>query len=407
MYCIREGDTPKSRGTPRRDGHVWRQPNSVYFFDTHLRADCVQSSGGVVGLSFHTLVAQWKSNWLRTSRLRVQILPGVLDFTPFRCYTPVPMAIYTCQHCGDDFTAKPSAKKKFCGPECYNQHRYDNRIVNCQSCGVECGKRKCNDCLSAEMKEWKANNREHVRQKEREYRQKNKHRELRPHSGFKVCTKCGDEKHLDEFDKNPKNTVDGKRADCKECRGDRRRERLGATKREVLTDEQRRERRREREMRKAEQRKQEYLAKHGVTPLCACGCGVRVGFSAKGEPNKYAGRGHQTRNLRLDYSKMATEQRAKQREEGGYIPLDDFIEAVRGLKEKKQMTWKELAEKGGISREHLGTLIYKKTSAKSVSREWATNFFRRLADLPAPLSGRQERLVREMKEAVRETESRI
>lgn len=317
------------------------------------------------------------------------------------------MAEYVCPQCGDDYQAKPSARKKFCSRNCYNAWRDENRIVHCQTCGVECGRRLCNDCLKAEMKQWKADHPERVRANERKRYSEGKYLSHQTGSAFKTCSKCGDLKHRDQFDLNPRNRTDGRRADCKQCRSGQRRQKLGRAPRKLLTADERRKARKERKLRLRERKIAEYLELHGVTPLCPCGCGIRVGFNANGAPNKYAGPGHQTRLRREDAAEVAREQRARQRDEGGYIPLDKFVEVLRAHKERENLTWREIAERGGVSLGHLNTLIYKTTVSKSVSREWATAFFRRMAGLSAEPSRHQLNQLENRKRALKETESKI
>lgn len=131
---------------------------------------------------------------------------------------------------------------------------------------------------------------------------------------------------------------------------------------------------------------QEYLQLHGSFPLCACGCGLEVSIDRDGRP----GRVHGTH--RANSFEKAVAARVE-----GNIPIDKFRAAVHKIRGEKGWTLKQTAEKGGLSYNQMSNIMYS-TRRKSVSKEWATPFFRRLAGLPAPLTAfQQARIDREIK----------
>lgn len=227
-------------------------------------------------------------------------------------------------------------------------------------------------------------------------------------SGFKRCNCCKELLHLTEFSRDS-SIKSGYVGQCKEClkKKDTARNRAkGVKPKRLLTDEQRREKALAKRKRSAAKKKEAYLREHGQPPECECGCGERVNFNSNGNPNRFI-LGHASRMRRNDYSARMREHRAKIREEQGYIPVEDFARAVREYRDARQLTWAEVAEHGGISQGHLNTLIYQTSNTKSVSREWATNFFRRLANLPAPPGPAQLKKIDGLKKATKETESRL
>lgn len=104
------------------------------------------------------------------------------------------------------------------------------------------------------------------------------------------------------------------------------------------------------------------------TRTCECGCGQAVSLR-KGKPSRFK-QGHNSvvapPNVRPDN-----------------IPIEDFRRAVRKLKNDKGWTWVQMAVAASMSDKHLYNLMGNKIQ-KSVQREWATDFFRRLAGLGAP-----------------------
>lgn len=273
-------------------------------------------------------------------------------------------------------------------------------------------KYQCKQCSRAAAKSWKQNNKDRVLEAERALRRHRKF-QAKPTAAWKICSKCSQFKHLEDYGKEPKNR-DGKRSDCNQCKSEARRRstyiKKGLPVPEKRIPDSREERlnkKRDKDMRRRERNMQEYLSVHGVPPLCECGCGVRVNFGAKGTPNRFAGPGHQSRLNPEQRSQMFAEKRAEYRERSGAIPIEDFVAAVRQLKEKEGLTWEELAERSGTSRGHLLNLIYNKNEVKSVGREWGTNFFKRLAGMPAPPSKYQLSKIKAKNKALRETESKI
>jgi hypothetical protein len=145
-----------------------------------------------------------------------------------------------------------------------------------------------------------------------------------------------------------------------------------------------------------ERKRAQWLAEHGETPFCQCGCGERVKLDANGRPRKYAGKNHhmRTRQAHERLSARSLEFHEQRRERDGSIPIEKFRAACKQLKEDKGWSWKKLATEGGINPNYMRALMHDKR-LKSVSREWATNFFRRTAGLAAPPSKYQlKRLAR-------------
>lgn len=120
-------------------------------------------------------------------------------------------------------------------------------------------------------------------------------------------------------------------------------------------------------------------------PVCRCGCGEPVRFNANSGMTQYVNRAHQLWDK--NYSEMAVLGPAAK----DSIPIEEFRRAVRNLKERKGLTYAELAEQGGQQPGWLSTYMYDKRY-KSIGREAATSFFRRLAGLPEGASQYQGRL---------------
>lgn len=135
--------------------------------------------------------------------------------------------------------------------------------------------------------------------------------------------------------------------------------------------------RRESLLKWAEKRRLDYVARHGSMPLCACGCGREVAIcTSSGKPNKLYERSCQQRAR-----SMAASGKLKwiiAEAEGDLIPIDRFREIVRRVKVEKGMTWAELAEAGGVGSNTLRSCMSSR-SKKWVRRDWATDFFTRLA----------------------------
>lgn len=137
-------------------------------------------------------------------------------------------------------------------------------------------------------------------------------------------------------------------------------------------------------------------------PLCRCGCGVPVG-TTRGEFNTYAtdacvmNLAENRRRIGEARARAHALQRIKDRR----IPIEGFREACAKLRGSKGLTNKQLANGGGASLNHFNYLLYN-GRVRSIDREWATNFFRRLAGLSAPATKWQQAQMRRSNKAHRE-----
>lgn len=179
-------------------------------------------------------------------------------------------------------------------------------------------------------------------------------------------------------------------------------------KRVPKTKEEAKRARAERQAARRSERRQEqidaYLAEHKVPPFCQCGCGIRVTFDAKGNPNSYINAAHWQKRNRQAHSEAIQAMRL----ENG-VSRSKFADALREIKEREGMTWATLAAKAGLSESHLYSIIYDKgrRGYKTVTRELATDVLTRLANLPAPPSTYQRRLMEQKKKATQETRSKL
>lgn len=105
-------------------------------------------------------------------------------------------------------------------------------------------------------------------------------------------------------------------------------------------------------------------------PGCSCGCGAFVRFDRDGKPSRFV-LGHTSPGFDA----------ANQARLAGNLPVEDFRRALFKLKEAKGWTIADLAEAAKCSQSSMQGLLYAKRR-KTVSREWATDFFRRIAGMP-------------------------
>lgn len=239
---------------------------------------------------------------------------------------------------------------------------------------------------------------------------------------MRSCNKCGEEKPLDDTHFYFREARNNFETTCKKCRNKRKtqtrdraherevhrnwyrknayREKLRRrAAREAMTEEQREEARRISKEKHAIYRQRlidEYLAEHdGLSPLCECGCGERVGFNSQGRPRRFAGQNH---HYNVDEIRVkVSEEHARRADEENRIPIDVFRRAARKVKEDKGWTWKQLAEAGGWSENHVKAMMFDKR-AKNVGRQLGEDFFNRIAGLPVPPSTyMQKKADRELK----------
>ena len=124
-------------------------------------------------------------------------------------------------------------------------------------------------------------------------------------------------------------------------------------------------------------------------PACACGCGEPVRHKIVGGFNKYINLQHQAWDLQAQRSEQITEIWKFRR--GDNIPIEDFRRAVFQIKDKKGWRLNDMAQTGGVSRGWLMSYLYDKR-VKSIGRQIATDFLRRLAGLASPPSSYQLRV---------------
>lgn len=229
---------------------------------------------------------------------------------------------------------------------------------------------------------------------------------------MRTCNKCGEEKQLNPTNFYFREARGNYETTCKKCRNKRTVENRNSdpertrewkrnwyrenaykeklrrrARREAMTEEQKEEARRIAREKHADYRQrkiQAYLdANGGVSPLCACGCGERVGFTSQGKPRTYAGQNHHLRVM--DMSKMISDLHAKRADEEDRIPIEVFRKAARKIKEDRGWSWRQLAEAGGWSENHVKAMMFDKR-AKNVGRELGENFFKRIQGIPVPPS---------------------
>jgi transcriptional regulator with XRE-family HTH domain len=153
-----------------------------------------------------------------------------------------------------------------------------------------------------------------------------------------------------------------------------------------------RKRKREAMIRRRNKKHKEWLAAGNVMPKCKCGCGETVqSWRNDGTPAEYLFNHHmKDPAIQKKHREQMEAFQAAQREDR--IDIESFREACRKIKAQRGWTWNQMADEGGLSHGHFSSLMHSKDEIrKSVSRDWATDFFRRLTGLPAPPSSYQKR----------------
>lgn len=117
-----------------------------------------------------------------------------------------------------------------------------------------------------------------------------------------------------------------------------------------------------------------YLAEHGSAPECGCGCGEPVNFDDSAKPYRYRFNHHVRVN---GAGRRVTEARLKDN-----LDIADVRKAFRDIKERRNMTWNEMARTIGISLNHMTYFMY--GSQRTVGREWTRNALLRLAGKATP-----------------------
>lgn len=134
-----------------------------------------------------------------------------------------------------------------------------------------------------------------------------------------------------------------------------------------------------------------YLVEHGSPPPCECGCGEPVNFDQNGRPNRFV-----NHHFKADPT-IATSVRL-----GDTIPIERIRAATRQIKEARGWTWDDVAERAGMSKGHVTSMMFGKTQ-RTVTRKWAKGYFTRLAGgatIPTP---HQRRRLAKRRQALQET----
>lgn len=125
----------------------------------------------------------------------------------------------------------------------------------------------------------------------------------------------------------------------------------------------------------AQRKKDAYLAQHGQLPLCECGCGERVKFTDKGDPQRYVF-GH------LGFSK-ANEIRWSPDK---YIPIEKVRDVLHRIKADRNWSIAELARVAQMPVPTLKTILYdrRKYVARGFPKSRCEVILRRIYNVPAP-----------------------
>jgi transcriptional regulator with XRE-family HTH domain len=115
------------------------------------------------------------------------------------------------------------------------------------------------------------------------------------------------------------------------------------------------------------------MLESGELPLCACGCLEFVNLKSDYRPAKFI-RGH----------------RVSRWDDLDTIDIQTFRRALFELKSKKGWSLATLADRGGLSLDHLSSLLYDKRKRR-VTKDLAENFLRRCVGLPAAPSPRDRK----------------
>lgn len=120
-------------------------------------------------------------------------------------------------------------------------------------------------------------------------------------------------------------------------------------------------------------------------PPCACGCGEPTRFTAKG-PAKYLNSTHKA--WAMDFGAMSAKASEKRLRDD--IQIEKFRSAVNGLRESKGMSLSQLAVAGGQQPGWLHCYMFD-ARYKTIGKDTATAFLRRIAGLPEEASRWQSR----------------
>lgn len=119
--------------------------------------------------------------------------------------------------------------------------------------------------------------------------------------------------------------------------------------------------------------KRQKLLAEGKLPKCACGCGEYVKLDSRHQPTQYL-RGHVV---------------GRWHKEDNAVDMDKLRKVLRERKEVLGYSWSQMAEKAGITLNHMNSLIYdKRRRGTGVTQELAKMIVARLFDQAAPPSRR-------------------
>ena len=129
-----------------------------------------------------------------------------------------------------------------------------------------------------------------------------------------------------------------------------------------------------------------FLAEHGEPPICECGCGEHVAFGSTGKPNRYVNHHFKANTIEANKKRL-----------DDTIPIEDWRRLVHEIKARKGMTWDQFAEKAGMSRGHVTSMMF--GTQRSVSKEWARQCLERLSGRPTTITAHQRRQIAKRRKA--------
>lgn len=126
-------------------------------------------------------------------------------------------------------------------------------------------------------------------------------------------------------------------------------------------------------MKDYKEKKRQRLLAEGLLPLCACGCGNHVNLDSSHNPCKFLN-GHASRWKNS-------------------VDLKKLRKILLTLKLNEGLTLSQLANKIGVSRGHLNSLLYDKRRS-GVSKQLARELLARAYEVPAPISTYQSKEIK-------------
>lgn len=118
-----------------------------------------------------------------------------------------------------------------------------------------------------------------------------------------------------------------------------------------------------------------WYANNAEPPKCKCDCGGDVSIGPKGPRdfiNQHAVRVQEIRDVMSEAS--------RRNKEAERVPIDKLRILFRDYKDKNGLTWREVADRAGMSHHHVQTLMYdKRPKVKGMSKEWVSRLLERLS----------------------------